>query len=98
LITNGTRLQSQVCDTHIIVVKSAPSLDDLRCGGAPMVPLGAQRSGTIDTTLAAGTTMGKRYTDDAGGEVLVTKPGTGSLSIGAIPMHIKDVKQLPASD
>ena len=39
MIKNGTRLASQVCDTQVIVVRSADSLDDLRCGGAPMVAL-----------------------------------------------------------
>ena len=40
MIKNGTRLQSQVCDTQVIIVRSADSLDDLRAGGAPMVPIG----------------------------------------------------------
>ncbi len=40
MIKNGTRLQSQVCDTQVIVVRSADSLDDLRAGGAPMIPIG----------------------------------------------------------
>ena len=44
MIKNGTRLASQVCDTQVIVVRSADSLDDLRCGGAPMVAIGAERS------------------------------------------------------
>ena len=43
MIKNGTRLQSQVCDTQVIVVRSADSLDDLRAGGAPMVPIGERR-------------------------------------------------------
>ena len=43
MIKNGTRLQSQVCDTQVIVVRSADSLDDLRAGGAPMVPVGDRR-------------------------------------------------------
>ena len=38
MIKNGTRLQSQVCDTQVIVVRTSDSLDDLRAGGAPMVP------------------------------------------------------------
>ena len=42
MIKNGTRLQSQVCDTQVIVVRSADSLDDLRAGGAPMIPIGSQ--------------------------------------------------------
>ena len=39
MIKNGTRLQSQVCDTQVIVVRTADSLDDLRAGGVPLVPI-----------------------------------------------------------
>ena len=42
MIKNGTRLASQVCDTQVIVVRSTDSLDDLRCGGVPMVPIGGE--------------------------------------------------------
>jgi hypothetical protein len=98
MIKNGTRLTSQVCDTQVIVVRSADSLDDLRCGGVPMVPIGAERAGEMDPSFADGTMMGKRYVDEAGAEVLVTKPGAGSLSIGQTALHLKEVKPLPASD
>lgn len=99
MMKNGTRLQSQVCDTQVIVVKTANSLDELRCGGAPMVPLGADRAGgEPETDLSGGTVMGKRYVDDSGAEVLVTKSGTGTLSIGQFPLTIKEAKPLPASD
>jgi hypothetical protein len=40
----------------------------------------------------------KRYTDAGGNEVLVTKPGAGSLSLGDVPLALKDAKPLPASD
>jgi len=83
----------------VIVVKSADSLDDLRCGGAPMVPVGGERSsGEVDPAFAAGSVMGKRYVDEGGAEVLVTKPGAGSLSVGQTPLQLKEVKPLPASD
>jgi hypothetical protein len=97
---NGTRLQSQVCDTQVIVVRSADSLDDLRAGGAPMVPIGDQVSSelTLDDTLADGNLMGKRYVDENGAEVLVTKAGKGTLSVGSTPLAIKEAKPLPASD
>ena len=100
MLKNGSRLQSQVCDTQVIVVRSADSLDDLRCGGAPMVPLGAEKSPglTLDASFSDGTLMGKRYVDENGAEVLVTKPGAGSLSIGATPLQRKEAKPLPASD
>src|ERR1700738_2544595 len=98
MIKNGTRLASQVCDTQIIVVRSADGLDDLRCGGAPMVALGAERSGELDPAFADGSVMGKRYVDETGAEVLVTKAGAGSLSIGETKLALKEGKQVPDSD
>lgn len=99
MIKNGARLQSQVDDTEVIVVRTAETLDDLRCGGAPMVPLGsAKATEAIDPGFATGTVMGKRYVDQAGAEVLITKPGQGTLSVGAIALSIKAAAPLPASD
>jgi hypothetical protein len=100
MIKNGTRLQSQVCDTQVIVVRSADSLDDLRAGGAPMVPIGGDVTAglELDPALSDGNLMGKRYVDDAGAEVLVTKAGKGTLSIGSTPLNTKEAKPLPASD
>ncbi|MBI3214849.1 MAG: hypothetical protein HYZ38_13555 [Mycobacterium sp.] len=99
MVKNGSRLQSQVDDTQVIVVKTADSLDDLRCGGTPMVALDAEKSpADIDPNLATGALMGKRYVDDAGAEVLVTKAGQGTLSIGETPLVLKEAKPLPASD
>ncbi len=103
MIKNGTRLQSQVCDTQVIVVRSADSLDDLRAGGAPMVPIGTENTAahsalTLDDALSDGNLMGKRYVDDGGAEVLVTKAGKGTLSIGTTALSLKEAKPLPASD
>ena len=100
MVKNGTRLQSQVCDTQVIVVRSADSLDDLRAGGAPMVAVGSDvdSSLSLDAALSDGNLMGKRYVDDAGAEVLVTKAGAGTLSVGSTPLAIKEAKPLPASD
>ncbi len=99
MVKNGTRLQSQVDDTQVIVVRTAESLDDLRCGGVAMVALDAEKSGgDIDPRFAGGTAMGKRYVDAAGAELLVTKAGQGTLSIGETPLELKAAKPLPASD
>jgi hypothetical protein len=99
MLKNGTRLTSQVCDTQVIVVKTADSLDDLRCGGAPMVALGAESAtAEIDPAFADGNLMGKRYVDESGAEILVTKAGTGTLAVGTIPLHLKVATPLPASD
>jgi hypothetical protein len=100
MIKNGTRLRSQVCDTQVIVVRASEALDDLRIGGAPAIAVG-DTPGTglsIDDTFAGGSLMGKRYVDDTGGEVLVTRAGKGSLSVGTAPLVIKEAKPLPASD
>ena len=100
MVKTGTRLQSQVCDTQVIVVRSSDSLDDLRAGGVPMIPLDAEKSADVqlDPAFAGGTVMGKRYVAEAGAELLVTKAGAGSLSIGTTPLEQKTAKPLPASD
>jgi hypothetical protein len=99
MLKNGTRLKSQVDETQVIVVKAADSLDDLRCGGQPMVTLDVVTSGgATDPALSDGTVMGKRYVGEGDAEVLVTKAGSGTLSIGATPLTLKEAKPLPASD
>jgi len=100
MIKNGTRLQSQVCDTQVIVVRSSDSLDDLRAGGVPMIPLDAEKDADakLDPAFADGNAMGKRYVDETGAEVLVTKAGAGTLSVGTTPLSLKEAKPLPASD
>jgi hypothetical protein len=95
----GLRLQSVACDTQVIVVRGGGDVD-VRCGGAPMVPAdgGADRQ-PLNPAFAAGTLMGKRYADaDTGVELLCTKPGEGSLSIGDVVVPTKDAKPLPSSD
>ncbi len=100
MIKNGTRLQSQVCDTQIIVIKTSDALDDLRAGGAPLVSIGSEKlaNTALDPTLAHGALMGKRYVTADGAEVLVTKAGKGTLTVGQTPLTVKEAKPLPASD
>ena len=100
MIRNGSRLRSQVCDAMVIVVKSMDTLDDLRCGGVPMVPVGMEPAAgvALDPAFSGGVAIGKRYVDAAGAEVLVTKAGSGSLSVGETPLELKESKTLPASD
>jgi hypothetical protein len=45
-----------------------------------------------------GTVTGKRYVYEDGAEVLATKAGAGSLSVGAKALTLKEAKPLPASD
>jgi hypothetical protein len=100
MIKTGTRLKSQVCDTEVIVIKTGDGLDDLRAGGISMREIGADGSSdaVLDPKFSDGNVMGKRYVDSTGAEVLVTKAGAGTLSIGAVPLNIKEAKPLPASD
>jgi hypothetical protein len=97
----GTRLRSAVCTTEVMTVRAPGDDVDLRCGGVPMLlpdddaPAGA----SLDAAHAGGTLLGKRYADeDSGLEVLCTKAGDGSLSIGDVPVGVKTAKPLPSSD
>lgn len=95
----GLRLRSTVCDTEVVVVKAPSGEVDLRCGGSPMTAESAEVSGAPAAPHDTGTLVGKRYTDaDDAFEVLCTKPGAGSLSIGEDAMAEKGAKPLPSSD
>jgi hypothetical protein len=96
----GSRLKSTVCDTEVIAVKAPSGDTDIRCGGAPMADATADvEKGSIADGFDGGTQMGKRYVDaDDTLELLCTKPGGGSLSIGDTPLELKEAKPLPASD
>jgi hypothetical protein len=97
----GTRLRSQVCATEVVVVKAPADDVDLTCGGYPMIELAAQPESGLapKPELATGTALGKRYAPEDGSlEVLVTKPGEGTLALGTTPMPVKQAKPLPASD
>ncbi len=97
----GLRLSSVVCDTEVIVIKAPKEDLDLRCGGQPMVELSDEtpRSGEPAAAHDAGTLIGKRYaTGDPAVEVLCTKAGAGSLSIGDDVLPAKEASPLPSSD
>jgi hypothetical protein len=97
----GLRLASVVCDTEVIVIKAPKDDLDLRCGGQPMVELAddVARAGGPAAPFDAGTLIGKRYaTADPAVEVLCTKAGAGSLSVGDTPLPAKEATPLPSSD
>lgn len=96
----GVRLQSTVCDTQVAVVRADVTHIDLRCGGQPMVALGEHRGdGSPTPGFDEGTQIGKRYVDAGESiEILCTKPGDGSLSVGDEPLVVKGAKPLPSSD
>ncbi|MEY2523959.1 MAG: hypothetical protein QOJ66_2524, partial [Ilumatobacteraceae bacterium] len=96
----GTRLKSQVCDTQVVVVRASDAPADLRCGGAPMVPFDTQVDAnlTLAPTLSTGSLVGKRYVAASGLEVLCTKAGAGTVTVGSEPLDVKSATPLPASD
>jgi len=96
----GTRIRSSVCATELMVIQCPDGDLDLRCGGAPMLPLGeAASGGDVDGAHKDGTQIGKRYVNEAGDlELLCTKPGEGSLAVGDAKLNLKEAKPLPSSD
>lgn len=112
IVKPGLRLRSAVCDTEVIVVRAPAAELDLRCGGQPMLPFGAAPpdsaaapdSAATPAALASiapgldqGTMLGKRY-GDAELEILVTRPGKGSVSVGGEPLPVIEPRKLPSSD
>ena len=100
-LSPGTRLRSVTDTTEVVVVRAGAEEVDLCCGGTAMAPQGTDvpSGGSPAAGLDEGTKVGKRYEDtDVGLEVLCTKAGPGSLSIGARAMTQKDAKPLPSSD
>ena len=97
----GVRLRSPVCEVEAIVIKAPPTSIDLRCGGHPMLAIDATppAASTAEPGFDGGSALGKRYTDGEGTlEVLCTKPGPSSLSVGDKLLQIKAAKPLPSSD
>src|SRR4051812_15372718 len=96
----GTRLRSQTCSAEVIVVRPPDREVDVRCGGAAMIPVGDEVADQpVDAGHQGGTLLGKRYADqETGIELLCTKAGEGSLSLGDAPLLQKDAKPLPSSD
>ena len=96
----GTRLQSVTCETQVVAVRVPAGDVDLRCGGQPMVPVGEAGDKTAPAAgFDGGTLMGKRYgSDELGLELLCSKPGAGSLSLGDELIGLKEAKPLPSSD
>jgi hypothetical protein len=96
----GARYRSTTCDTQIMVIRTVPAPLDLRCGGAPMAgPNEEALALEIAEGFGEGTLVGKRYIDAADRiELLCTKGGRGSLSLGSEPLQVKLAKALPSSD
>ena len=99
LLKAGTRLKSSVCTTELMVVGAPKDEVEITCGGAPLIAMAEEGSGTISDDAKEGTQIGKRYVNEAGDlEILCTKPGEGSLASNSAPLTIKGAKPLPSSD
>jgi len=97
----GQRLRSTACSTELVVVKGSGPLD-LRCGGAPVTVLDDAEpvaDAVPSPPFDDGTLVGKRYAHDGADlEVLCTKAGAGSLSVGDERVEQRSSKPLPSSD
>jgi hypothetical protein len=97
----GTRIFSAICTTEMIAVKAPDGEVDLTIGGAPASTIAGEREGQtqISDGHGSGTSIGKRYVDEAGTiELLCTKAGDGVPAIGGELLQLKESKPLPASD
>src|SRR2546428_8955759 len=96
----GSGWGSPVGDTEVVVGGAPAEPVDLACGGHPMVPLDTEPPAGLELKddQADGTLLGKRSAPaDIGLELLCTKPGKGSLTLGGDPIGLKEAKPLPAS-
>lgn len=98
-LTPGARLRSQTCTTEVIVIRGGDLAAELSCGGRPMVPAAGAAQPVAEPApgLDQGTLLGKRYGGDAL-ELLVTKAGSGSLSVGEEILAPLQARSLPSSD
>lgn len=101
VVKTGMRLRSAVGGAEVIVIRAEAGDVDLRCGGAPMVADGEPIPQGIEP--APGFTepmlLGKRYSDAEDTiELLCTKAGPATLSLGETPLTVKGPRPLPASD
>jgi hypothetical protein len=96
----GTRLRSATDACEVVVVRAPAEPVDLRCGGHAFLPIDAEVTPqSIEPGFDQGTQLGKRYADDdLGLELLCTKAGEGSISVGETVLAVKGAKPLPASD
>src|SRR3546814_18089848 len=82
-----------------MVVKSPAGEHELRCGGAEMIAPSAAGGGELDAAFAGQTLIGKRYVnEDESLELLCTKGGKGSLSLGSTPLDVKQATHFPPWD
>ena len=100
MVKVGSRLACPECPTELVVTRAADTSVALECSGSALVELdGARPQGGHPSTADGAPQLGKRYVDDdAGLELLCTKPGSGELTCEGRPLSLKAAKPLPSSD
>lgn len=96
----GARLACPECATEVVVTKVTGEDVTVACSGSQLVPLDADRpQGGHGAAGEEPPQLGKRYVDDeAGLELLCTKPGSGDLTCSGRRLNLKAAKPLPSSD
>jgi hypothetical protein len=98
--TVGAQLFSAVSDVSVVVVRAPREPTEIHCGGVPM--LSSKPPGPTHTAgagLGEDIAVGKRYVlDDIGLEIICTKAGPGTLTIGGTALTMAKAKPLPSSD
>ena len=87
--------------TEVIVVRAPGQEVDIRCGGLPFQLMEGAASPAADVRpgFAQGSLLGKRYADEELGlELLCTKGGPASISLGSEILAPATSKPLPSSD
>jgi hypothetical protein len=100
MVKVGSRLACPECPTEVVVTRATDTSAALACSGSPLVELdGTRPQGGHPSPGGDAPQLGKRYVDDeAGLELLCTKPGTGALTCEGRPLVLKAAKPLPSSD
>ena len=81
-LTPGTRLKSTVCTTEIMVITAPAEGIDIMCGGEPMNSDGQGNGGSAHQEHAAGSILGKRYTNEEGGPGSVVRERRRGVAVG----------------
>ena len=93
-LSAGKRLYSTASTVELIVVKAAEV--SLECQGVPLVET---KPDTAPPAGAADLVLGKRYTDEASGLlVMCTKAGAGPLTADGRELQLVATQSLPSSD
>ena len=87
----------ELCGIAPMNVTATDSIDEIVELGADVPPREGCRRDAGPGVLGRHRN-GQRYVDETGAEVLVTKAGAGSLSVGTTALTLKEAKPLPASD